>query len=154
MLYLEHSVDSLARGGPWQLGTVLPGSCGWRALSEAETATYGGSTLRRLYGCAITMFRPDAHAHAPAGSSAGGDVRPRAESGIGEMFEQRLFTWSQVGASPSLSSTNSLQLDFTTRFLMSCARERTIRGSDRIRAPRMLPHPLTLPPPLIIVCSR
>ena len=100
MLYLEHSVESLARGGPWQLGTVLPGSCGWRTLSETETATYGGSTLRRLYGCAITMFRPDAHA--PAQKSAGGDTRPTAESGIGEMFEQQLFTWSQVGASSPL----------------------------------------------------
>ncbi len=120
MLYLEHSVESLARGGPWQLGKILQGSSGWRALSEAETAVYGGSSLRRLYGCAITMVKPDSHA--AHGSSPGDGVRPTAEGclggqdaqapagghpgerctadgSMGEMFEQQLFTWSQVCAS-------------------------------------------------------
>ena len=98
-MYLEHSVESLAQGGPWQLGTVLQGNCGWRTLSEAETATYGGSTLRRLYGCAIRMVKPAAHA--PAGSRPVDDVRPTAESCSGEMFEQQLLTWSQVCANVS-----------------------------------------------------
>jgi hypothetical protein len=88
-------VDSLARGGPWQLGTVLRGSCQWRTLSEAETTAYGGSAIRRLYGCAITMFKPDAHAPAASGFS---DVRRTTEKCMGEMFEQQLFTWSQVCA--------------------------------------------------------
>ncbi len=88
-------MDSLARGGPWQLGTVLRGSCRWRILSEAETTAYGGSTIRRLYGCAITMFKPDAHA--PATSSVS-DVRLTTDDCIGGMFEQQLFTWSQVCA--------------------------------------------------------
>jgi hypothetical protein len=56
---------------------------------------YGGSTLRRLYGCAITMFKPDAHASA---ASNVGDVRNTTENCMGEMFEQQLFTWSQVCA--------------------------------------------------------
>ncbi len=93
VLYLEHSVDSLARGGPWQLGTILQGTCGWRTLSEAETGAYGGTHLRRLYGCVITMIKPDAHA--PVVSTAG-NVRAIADSGVGEVFEQQFFTWSQV----------------------------------------------------------
>ena len=109
VLYLEHSVDSLVRGGPWQLGTVLRGSCGWRALCDEETATYGGSTLRRLYGCVITMFKPDTDD--PARSGLSGDVRPTAESGIrvSESFEQQLFTWSQVSTSLCVSLIPCMQ---------------------------------------------
>ena len=96
VLYLDHSVESLAQGGPWRLGTVLQGSCRWRALSEAETAAYGGSTLRRLYGCVITMVKPDTHA--PAGGHPDADMRKMSASCVGEMLEQLLLTWSQVCA--------------------------------------------------------
>ena len=57
MLYLEHSVESLARGGPWQLGKIVPGRSAWRPLREAETEEYGGSSRRVLYGCVVTMIR-------------------------------------------------------------------------------------------------
>jgi hypothetical protein len=106
VLYLEHSVDSLARGGPWVLGTVVRGSCRWRALSEAETETYGGTALRRLHGCIITMVKPDAQAS--VGSKTHGEGKPVAESGISEFFEQRFLTWSQV----SSPQTSFYLLDF------------------------------------------
>ena len=99
MLYLEHSVESLARGGPWLLGTIVPGISRWRALKEAETEIHGGSSRRRLYGCTVTLL----HAHAPlpeAGSGAGAEMLGGAggkASGPGPpVFEQLLLTWSQV----------------------------------------------------------
>ncbi len=56
ILYLEHSVDSLARGGPWQLGKIVQGKSGWRPLREVETEEYGGSSRRVLYGCVVTLL--------------------------------------------------------------------------------------------------
>ncbi len=56
MLYLEHSVESLARGGPWQLGKIVSGISVWRPLREVETEEYGGSSRRVLYGCVVGMI--------------------------------------------------------------------------------------------------
>jgi hypothetical protein len=86
VLYLEHSTESLSRGGPWLLGTILPGSCVWRILSDPETAIHGGSSRRRLYGCVVTLCRPNAAAQ---GVSGGGEVNQ-------DELVQQLLTWSQV----------------------------------------------------------
>ena len=83
ILYLEHSVESLARGGPWLLGTIVPGVSRWRVLKEAETEVHGGSSRRKLYGCAVTLLQ----AHAPMQGASGSPV-----------FEQLLVTWSQVSS--------------------------------------------------------
>ncbi len=101
MLYLEHSVESLARGGPWLLGTIVPGISRWRVLKEAETEVHGGSSRRRLYGCAVTMLQ--AQARLQEGSS---DTKEGTETfgaagswALGHglpVFEQLLLTWSQV----------------------------------------------------------
>jgi hypothetical protein len=81
VLFLDHSVEGLARGGPWLLGTVLRGSCSWRTMNDAETAIHGGSSRRRLYGCVVTMLRP-----------------PAALGGDEDDSVQPLLTWSQVCA--------------------------------------------------------
>ena len=65
VLYLEHSVDSLARRGPWQMGIIMRGKSAWRPLREAETEEYGGSTRRVLYGCAVTMMNGNCRGNAP-----------------------------------------------------------------------------------------
>ena len=67
VLYLEHSVESLARGGPWQLGKIVPGSSAWRPLRDAETEEYGGSSRRVLYGCVATMVGSSIISSVPAG---------------------------------------------------------------------------------------
>ena len=93
VLYLEHSVESLGSGGPRLLGTIRKGSSCWRSLKEAESATYGGSARRRLYGCIIKMFHPDsAGAFGRCTSFNGGDEKGEASG----MFKQLLLTWSQV----------------------------------------------------------
>ena len=70
VLYLEHSVDSLARGGPWQLGKVIRGGSAWRPLRDSETEAYGGSTRRLLYGCVVTIFNSSCSSSVPViGSS-------------------------------------------------------------------------------------
>ncbi len=98
MLYLEHSVESLARGGPWLLGTIVPGISRWRVLKEAETEVHGGSSRRRLYGCSVTMIHPQTQGQDSKG--AGAESQGGAGSGaLGlrpPMFEQLLLTWSQV----------------------------------------------------------
>jgi hypothetical protein len=94
VLYLEHSVESLARGGPWLLGTIAPGISRWRVLKEAETEIHGGSSRRRLYGCSVTMLRAPAPLQggsSPGAGAAGGEFGPASP-----VFEQLLFTWSQV----------------------------------------------------------
>ncbi len=97
-MYLEHSVESLARGGPWLLGTIVPGISRWRVLKEAETEIHGGSSRRRLYGCTVTMLR--AQAPQQGGSGAGAEMLGVASSkalGPGQsVIEQLLLTWSQV----------------------------------------------------------
>jgi hypothetical protein len=98
VLYLEHSVESLARGGPWLLGTMAPGISRWRVLKEAETEIYGGSSRRRLYGCSVTML--PAPAPLQGGSSPGAEGTGAAGGGAfgpgSQVFEQLLLTWSQV----------------------------------------------------------
>ncbi len=94
MLFLEHSVESLARGGPWLLGTMAPGISRWRALKDAETEIYGGSSRRRLYGCSVTMLcapAPLQGGSSPGAGAAGGEFGTASP-----VFEQLLFTWSQV----------------------------------------------------------
>ncbi len=86
-------MESLARGGPWRMGMILRNKSKWRALGEEETEKYGGSHLRRLYGCVFTMQ------HAPP--RAVGCWRSRRASDAArnepvQEFEQRLLTWSQV----------------------------------------------------------
>ena len=94
MLYLEHSVESLARGGPWLLGTIVPGISRWRVLKEAETEVHGGSSRRRLYGCAVTMLQPQLGSGAGAEGLVPADIKA---FGPGPpMFEQLLLTWAQV----------------------------------------------------------
>jgi hypothetical protein len=92
VFYLEHSVESLARGGPWLLGTVRGDKSTWRALSEVDTEKYGGSSRRRLYGCIVTMFHGRARMPAAGGGTVGGGL---------EAFEQQLLTWSQVMIQPT-----------------------------------------------------
>ena len=86
-------MESLARGGPWLLGTIRKGSSDWRSLSEAESENHGGSALRRLYGCVVSMFHPDKE-HI-LGSSCSFN-RADKTSGPCGLFEQLLLTWSQV----------------------------------------------------------
>ena len=97
VLYLEHSVESLARGGPWLLGKVGRGKSTWRALGEAETEKYGGSSRRRLYGCVFTMFPGRTRRAASGGGTVG--TRP-----LEETFEQQLLTWSQASLPTSFPS--------------------------------------------------
>jgi hypothetical protein len=97
VLYLEHSVESLARGGPWLLGTIAPGISRWRVLKEAETEIHGGSSRRRLYGCAVKLLLAEAPMHGVCGMDA-----DRLSPGSGApVFEQLLLTWSQVRLHPS-----------------------------------------------------
>ena len=92
VLNLEHSVESLARGGPWLLGTIAPGISRWRVLKEAETEIHGGSSRRRLYGCAVKLLLAEAPLHGDGGVDA-----ERLSAGSGPpVFEQQLLTWSQV----------------------------------------------------------
>ena len=86
-------MESLARGGPWLLGTIRRGSSGWRTLSEAESETHGGSVRRKLYGCVVKMFHPDSTG--PLGSCRSFS-RIEDEGVVNGMFEQLLLTWSQV----------------------------------------------------------
>ncbi len=91
-------MESLARGGPWRLGVVLRGKSKWRALSEAETENYGGSSLRRLYGCVFNIQRIQTR---PPGDV--GRTRSDSETATNEPvreYEQQLLTWSQVLQSP------------------------------------------------------
>ena len=101
MLYLEHSVESLARGGPWLLGTIVPGISRWRVLKEAEMEIHGGTSRRRLYGCTVTMSRLHAKASQDA-RSVGNEIQGGAASGVlGQgptLFEQLLLSWSQVNS--------------------------------------------------------
>ncbi len=97
VLYLEHSVESLARGGPWLLGTIVSGISSWRVLKEAETEIHGGSSRRRLYGCAVMMQRGQAQFQGGSGGTeslvaAGGNALGAKQP----MIEQLLLTWSQV----------------------------------------------------------
>ncbi len=80
-------MESLARGGPWLLGSTRRGKSTWRELGEAETEKFGGSSRRRLYGCVLTMFSSRTRKTAFGGGT--GMIRPEA-------FEQQLLTWSQV----------------------------------------------------------
>ena len=89
MLYLEHTVEDLARGEPWRMGTLQRGGSSWRILRDEETAAYGGSIRRRLYGCLVTMA--DGRSDAPVGV-AWGDGGRSSEAGA----QQRLLSWSQV----------------------------------------------------------
>jgi hypothetical protein len=101
VLYLEHSVESLARGGPWLLGTIVQGVSRWRVLKEAETEIHGGSSRRRLYGCAVTLLQQQALPQ--DGSGAGAESLGAAGSGaLGPgppVLEQLLLTWSQASLS-------------------------------------------------------
>jgi hypothetical protein len=101
VLYLEHSVESLAGGGPWLLGTVRRGLSTWRAMGEVDTEKYRGSSRRRLYGCVLTIFSGRAHKTV---SGAG----PSTAGTGSEAFEQQLLTWSQ--ASPRV--VNMLLMQF------------------------------------------
>ncbi len=89
MLYLEHTVEDLARGEPWRMGTLQRGGASWRILRDEETAAYGGSSRRKLYGCLVTMA--DGRSDAPVGF-AWGDGGRSGEAGA----QQRLLSWSQV----------------------------------------------------------
>ena len=102
VLFLEHSVESLARGGPWQLGKIVPGRSAWRPLRDAETEEYGGSSRRVLYGCVVTMVDSSGCSSVPAGenfttmdelSSFGLNM---ASSMQCNTFRQLLLTWSRV----------------------------------------------------------
>ena len=78
------------------MGVVLRGKSNWRTLSEAETEIYGGSSLRRLYGCVFTMQQKQMHQPAPG---IGGKTRSGSEITSSESVqeqEQQLLTWSQV----------------------------------------------------------
>jgi hypothetical protein len=78
------------------MGFVLRGKSKWRTLSEAETEIYGGSSLRRLYGCVFTMQNPQMHQPVPG---IGGKTRRGSEitsSKSVQEQEQQLLTWSQV----------------------------------------------------------
>jgi hypothetical protein len=110
VLYLDHSVESLARGGPWLLGTIAPGISRWRVLKEAETEVHGGSSRRRLYGCTVTMLHANAQPHGSASAGAEGQQPAGSVSFKGSpasgmagqpMFEQLLLTWSQVSLMPA-----------------------------------------------------
>ena len=92
VLYLEHSVQSLALGGPWRLGTLCKNSSAWRILSEADTVVWGGSSMRRLYGCVITLVTEHTLTlPLPSGSNS-----LAAMAGPDNLFRQVLLSWSQV----------------------------------------------------------
>jgi hypothetical protein len=97
VLYLDHSVESLARGGPWVLGTIAPGVSRWRALREAETEVHGGSSRRRLYGCSVTMLQAQQQGDNSSAVAKGNGGESSGTPGPGPpLFEQLLLTWSQV----------------------------------------------------------
>ncbi len=90
-------MESLARGGPWRMGTILRNKSKWRVLSEDETERYGGSSLRRLYGCVFTLQR--LQTPQPAASSGSWRSRKSTEADSHELIEeheQQLLTWAQV----------------------------------------------------------
>ena len=90
-------MESLARGGPWLLGFIRRSSSCWRPLNEAESEIYGGSTRRRLYGCAVTMLCPDKQPAVEVGSLGSCSFNMANEKrGPGGLFKQLLLTWSQV----------------------------------------------------------
>ncbi len=101
-------MESLALCGPRRLGTLQRGLSAWSILPQVETATYGGSSHRKLFGCAITML--DASVESSHAGAAGlplasdhhdgvaGNVLACA-SGSGckmKLFQQLLLTWSKV----------------------------------------------------------
>jgi hypothetical protein len=88
-------MESLARGGPWLLGTIVPGISRWRVLKEAETEIHGGSSRRRLYGCAVTMLQPLAPLLSPGTETQGAEDSESLGPGPA-VIEQLLLTWSQV----------------------------------------------------------
>jgi hypothetical protein len=105
VLFLDHSVESLACGGPWLLGTIVPGISRWRVLKEAETEVHGGSSRRRLYGCTVTMLHGHVQPHGGASAGADGEqpvgsvsfkTSPASGTAGPPVFEQLLLTWSQV----------------------------------------------------------
>ena len=97
VFFFEHSVESLACGGPSILGKIHRGLSTWRALSKAETAAYGGSSLRKLFGCAITMFNTS-NAGLPLSvlSSDNETLSPPGTPCTDSLFPQLLLTWSKV----------------------------------------------------------
>ncbi len=99
VLYLEHSVEDLALGRPWKMGTLLHGHSSWRILRDEETVQYGGAGRRKLHGCVITMF--DRQSEAPTGVTWSNDSRNN-EVGL----EQKLLSWSQVREPVSSSSAH------------------------------------------------
>jgi hypothetical protein len=107
VLYLEHSVESLARGGPWLLGTIRRGRSGWRSLSEVESETYGGSARRRLYGCAVTMLYPQKQQAVGTLGSCSFNMAGQKRGPDG-LFKQLLLTWSQVMLCPQKLPLKSL----------------------------------------------
>jgi hypothetical protein len=84
------------------MGMVLPGKSKWRALSEAETEIYGGSSIRRLYGCVFNMQC----------AAASGSLGTTSKETIQEK-EQQLLTWSQVLHSQASSPTEQTCFDHT-----------------------------------------
>jgi hypothetical protein len=110
VLYLEHSVESLARGGPWLLGTIVPGVSRWRVLKEAETEIHGGSSRRKLHGCTVTLLKAQTSLQ---------DGRAEIPGGAGPpVFEQLLLTWSQVNR----QSNRRFQVWVEPNCLQNCAR--------------------------------
>ncbi len=89
MLYLEHSAEDLARGGPWKMGVLQHGRSCWRILRDEETVVYGGSGRRKLYGCVITLY--DGQKDAPDGVARSNGNRNNKEGS-----EQTLLSLSQV----------------------------------------------------------
>ncbi len=90
-------MESLACGGPWILGKIHRGLSTWRALSQAETASYGGSSIRKLFGCAVTMFSAsDAAVPSSVPRSHGESWQGADTPCSGSLFQQLLLTWSKV----------------------------------------------------------
>jgi hypothetical protein len=113
VLILDHRVDSLALGGPWQLGTVQRGRSAWRALSQAESVAYGGSALRKLFGCVVTMLDTSNHVlplpvtrsngeagREPLTPLQAGMAEPSAPSSVrpDKLAQRLLLTWSKVSS--------------------------------------------------------
>ncbi len=113
-------MESLALCGPRRLGTVQRGLSAWSVLPQVETATYGGSSHRKLFGCAITMLDASAessHAVLPLASDlhdgVAGNV-PACASGSGckmKLFQQLLLTWSKVNQYASFTMFTSCRHD-------------------------------------------
>jgi hypothetical protein len=118
VMFVEHSADDLARGKPCKMGTLQHGRSSWRILRDEETAAYGGSSRRKLYGCLVTLFDEPKDALLGATWKNDSDCRSHEEG-----LEHKIMSWSQVSSrnffKPARSCALAIQILSTNLFVIS-----------------------------------